>query len=495
MNKRKGSLLALLALPALLSAQEHPSRHSRYTLVDLGTFGGPSSFVASTPTPLNSGATVVGIADTPLPDPFDPYCFMDCFVAHTFQWRKGVLTDLGALADGASSGPNAINAAGVIAGISETGAIDPESEFPPVFDAVVWKDGQIIDLGTFGGTFSYANAINDRGQVVGLALNTLPHSFNLDECGAGIQTTTQARAFIWREGDGLQELGTLGGSDSCATLINERGQVAGHSFTNFIPNPVTGVPTADPFLWEDGVMRDLGTLGGTLGHPNGINNRGQVCGDSNLPGDSTTHAFLWDRGKMEDLGTLGGTFSLAQALNDRGDVVGGATTEDDQAFDGFLWRHGVMTDLGSVAGDGCSFALSINSKSQVVGQSFECFGGAAHAFLWEKGGPAIDLNTLVPAGAGMTLITATFIGEGGEITGQAVLENGEEHAFLLIPGAGETGGAASTTAATRANTAPPTTRPTSVSQGRLTPERLAATRAGFENRHRSSGPRLTKKIN
>ena len=137
---------------------------------------------------------------------------------------------------------------------------------------------------------------------------------------------------------------------------------------------------------------------------------------------------------MRDLGTLGGTYSFAEALNDKGEVIGGANTADDQAFHAFLWKRGTMTDLGTVAGDGCSFALSINSKGQVVGQSFECFGGAAHAFLWEKGGPAIDLNTLVPAGAGMTLTTATFIGEGGEITGQAVLDTGEEHAFLLIPG-------------------------------------------------------------
>ena len=282
MNKRPGSLLALLALPAILAAQEHPSKLSRYTLVDLGTFGGPNSFVANTPTPMNSEATVVGIADTPFPDPFDPYCFTDCFVAHTFQWRKGVLTDLGALADGASSGPNAINAAGVITGISETGAIDPESDFPPEFDAVVWKDGQIIDLGTFGGTFSYANAINNKSQVVGLALNATPHSFTLDECGAGIPTTTEARAFIWQEGGGLLELGTLGGSDSCAMVINQRGQVAGHSFTNLLPNPVTGVPTDDPFLWEDGKMTDLGTLGGTQGHANGLNDRGQVCGTRTL---------------------------------------------------------------------------------------------------------------------------------------------------------------------------------------------------------------------
>ena len=483
------TLLALVALPAILAAQEHLATHAHYTLVDLGTLGGPNSWVAFTVTPMNSAATVVGIADTPVHDPFDPYCFMDCSVAHAFQWRRGVLTDLGALTEGASSGPNAINAAGVVAGISETGAIDPQSEFPPEFDAVVWKDGQITDLGTFGGTFSYANAINNRSQVVGLALDAVPHLFTLDECGAGIPTTTQARAFIWQERGGLEELGTLGGSDSCALVINQRGQVAGHSFTNFTPNLVTGVPTDDPFLWEDGEMRDLGTLGGTQGHPNGINDRGQVCGSSNLAGDLTTHAFFWDRGQMKDLGTLGGTFSIAQALNENGEVVGGAMTTDDQAFNGFLGRHGAMTDLGSVAGYGCSIASSINSSGQVVGQSFECLGEASHAFLWEKGGPAIDLNTLVPSDSGLTLIDATLIGDGGEITGQGVLANGDEHAFLLIPNA------AGAAVATTAGLGPETKTPTRINHAKLTPENIATLRARFANRHHGVGLRPSTKVN
>jgi hypothetical protein len=154
--------LVMPSIPTLLLAQQQPARHSNYKVVDLGTLGGPNSYVTF---------TVVGTADTRFADPFAPQCLLDCFLVHSFQWREGKLTDLKALADNASSNPNGINAKGVIAGISENGLTDSAFASAPEFDAVVWKDGQILDVGTFGGTFSYANAINNRNQVVGFALN------------------------------------------------------------------------------------------------------------------------------------------------------------------------------------------------------------------------------------------------------------------------------------------------------------------------------------
>src|SRR5712692_5279886 len=162
------TLFAALAIPVQLAAQ-----HTRYKLIDVGTLGGPNSyFTFIGARSLNNHATAAGGADTATP--VDPaFCFNDCFLAHTFLLRDGALTDLGGLpgADVSTSGPNDINAKGVVAGIAFSGGIDPVVGFP-VFHAVIWKEGQIIDLGTFGGTFSYANAINDQDQVVGLGLNT-----------------------------------------------------------------------------------------------------------------------------------------------------------------------------------------------------------------------------------------------------------------------------------------------------------------------------------
>src|SRR5215469_16220841 len=98
-------------------------------------------------------------------------------------------------------------------------------------------------------------------------------------------------------------------------MLNEGGQVAGQSYTSSIPNPDTGIPTFDPFLWQNGVMRDLGTLGGTMGFTNAMNNSGRVVGFSDLAGDQTFHPYLWDGNTLLDLGTLGGDNGEALGIN------------------------------------------------------------------------------------------------------------------------------------------------------------------------------------
>jgi probable HAF family extracellular repeat protein len=99
----------------------------------------------------------------------------------------------------------------------------------------------------------------------------------------------------------------------------------------------------------------------------------------------------------------------------------------------FLWKHGEMKDLGSIGSDPCSRAISINSRGQIVGFTAAVCGRApTHGFLWENGGPAIDLNTLVNS-PGMALTTPLYISESGEIAGNGMLSNGDMHAFLLIP--------------------------------------------------------------
>lgn len=187
-------------------------------------------------------------------------------------------------------------------------------------------------------------------------------------------------------------------------------------------------------------MLDLGTLGGTLGFPNDLNNAGQVIGQSNLPGDLMYHPFLWEKGRMLDLGTFGGN-GYAAALNDAGEVVGQADLPGDQMWHGFLWRHGVMTDLGTVVGDTCSGAIGIGSKGQVVGASGMCFQ-TARAPLWENGGPMIDLNALIPPNSDLHLSFAENINDRGEIAGIGVVPGSGcadvnafdcGHAFLLIP--------------------------------------------------------------
>ena len=455
-------LFAALAIPLRLAAQGKQNRnngnqHHHYQLIDMGTFGGPASFINGTvnafPALNRRGMTVGGSATSVPTSPTSD--FFVCGgpeglvpnVFHGFEWQKGVVSDLGTLApvEENCSIAGSINARGQIAGVSEIDEIDPLFGVKE-FRAVLWKDGQIINLGTLGGDESFAGGINGQGQAIGFAQNAVPDPFSfLYFVIGGFSNGTQTRAFLWQNGV-MQDLGTLGGPDAGASFVSERGQVAGASYTNSTPNPVTGIPTVHPFLWEKGSMTDLGTLGGTLAFAGfadmdgGLNNRGQVVGESTLAGDLTFHAFLWTKpGPMQDLGTLGGDTATANAINDAGKVVGKADFPGSQTHDAVLWEGGVINDLGSQDGDPCSNALGISSSGQIVGGSSDC-STFLHAFLWENGGPMVDLNTLIPPGSGLTLTDAIYINDRGEIAGMGVPPGCSAqqaascgHAFLLIP--------------------------------------------------------------
>src|SRR5438093_10871474 len=317
-------LITLTTLLAVLASQDQLAAHNtKYNMIDLGTFGGPASIIApSSGGPQNparaltSRGVVVGQAETATPDPFSPDCFNPyCLAGHAFRWQDGVLTDLGTLEgvnSNLSSVANWINDRGWIAGASYSGGIDPVTGFP-ARHAVLWKNGEIIDLGTLGEDFSEANALNNRGQVVGLSLNGIPDPVSF------FDQPTDSRAFLWQNGI-MQDLGTLGGLDAGAFAVNESGQVAGISTTNAMPNATPGIPTVHPFLWQRGRMLDLGTLGGTASGVDGpailLNNRGQVAGTSTLAWDETYHPFVWERGVMTDVGTLGGDTGFISWIND-----------------------------------------------------------------------------------------------------------------------------------------------------------------------------------
>lgn len=268
--------------------------------------------------------------------------------------------------------------------------IDPQTGQPEL-RADFRYEGQVVNMGTFGGTNSLANSINSRGQATGGAENTDPDPWN---CGGliGLPSPTVWHGFVWQNGV-LTDLGTLGGPCSFGVVINDPGQITGYSFTNSTPNPTTGIPTVDPFLWDRGRMIDLGTLGGTIGFGNAVNNRGQVVGLSDIAGDVANHAFLWERGRLMDLRTLGGNNSSASWLNDAGQVIGTSDLADG-THHAFVWRNGRMTDLGTVGGDPCSNGFHTNSSGQVIGTSTNCHGTVLHAFLWDNGS-MIDLSSQV----------------------------------------------------------------------------------------------------
>ena len=434
------AVLAAMGLPVRLAAQaqedqkEQKTGHHHYKLIDIGTLGGPNSFAPWLfSLDINSRGLATAEADTSIPDPFAPNCLQStCLVNHAITSQNGVQTDLGALPGGNNSSiANWINDQGAVVGMSNNGVIDPLPGFPE-FSAVLWQGGRILELGTLGGNVSFANAINNQGQVVGGALNSIP-----DGDATGLQfnpfpVATQFRAFLWQNGV-MRDLGTLGsGNDAVALFVNDRGQVAGLSYTDTVLN-ADGIPTLDPFFWENGRMVDIGTLGGTLGTPFHMNSRGQVVGNSNVAGDQTSHAFLWDKEKgLKDLGTLPGrSVSLAIWINEAGEIVG-----LDDFFNGghgILWKNGKTIDLGTLPGDCSSEAVSINSQGQIVGNSSPDCSQDGAAVLWENGGAPVNLNTLVPPGSEFNVVFTVNINDRGEIAGDGVLPNGDVHAVLLIP--------------------------------------------------------------
>src|ERR1700675_106381 len=218
-------------MPISLAAQENakkdpPHAYHHYKLVDIAPFGGPnSSYVIGPPVSrlLNNSGVAVGSADRPTPDPSCITFNFDCFLSYGFKWQDGVAHKLGALPGFNSSIALWVSDNGLVAGISENG-IDPLTG-GPALEAILWgEDGSINDLGTLGGNESGTNAVNNSGQVVGAALNTIPDPY------LGfffLPGATQVHAFRWTNSKGMQDLGTLGGTDSSAIFINERGQIAG----------------------------------------------------------------------------------------------------------------------------------------------------------------------------------------------------------------------------------------------------------------------------
>jgi probable HAF family extracellular repeat protein len=240
---------------------------------------------------------------------------------------------------------------------------------------------KVTDLGSLGGGYSNSQSINERGQVVGES--NLPDG--------------SYHAFIYKGG----KMRDLGIGASTANCINNQGEVVG-GYTN------------QAFIYSNGKMQLLGTLGGSqfvnFSDATCINNTGEVAGQSTIPSPAfyenvAVHAFLYGGGKMRDLGTLGNAaysinhYSAASSINDRGQVVGESDIPPGSFYNhAFLYSGGTMRDLGALGSDPSttySSASCINDHAQIVGSSATTPYSLSnyHAFLY-SGTKMLDLGTL-----------------------------------------------------------------------------------------------------
>jgi probable HAF family extracellular repeat protein len=299
----------------------------------------------------------------------------------------------------------------------------------------------------------------------------------------------------WGQQYTVTDLGTLpGGTFTCATGINNTGQVVGYANT--------GGNDAFAFLYSGGSMQRLAE---TSSEAFGINDNGEVVGY--FSDGSHAHSFLYGNGRMQDLDAfVSGPSSIAYGINNHRQVVGvnsgggffygdpastnGTTTYLPSAFgindsgqvvgtisgdgDAFLYSNGVLRDLGTLPGGTSSQGNGINNSGQVVGQAYVSYG--FHAFIWQIGagmqdlgtlggdnsranainnlgqivgeadttsgvrdpfvysdGSMQDLNFLIASNPGWTLTNPTDINDNGQIVCQGTNASGETHTFLLSP--------------------------------------------------------------
>lgn len=356
---------------------------------DLGTLSG---FTFSEAMAINNHGTVAGDSQVPRPGQLN--------LAHATRWTfvKGSvhIQDMGTLVPNQSAIAVAINDAGLIAG---NAAITPS-----ITHAFAWTDKTgFIDIGTLGGDTSSARAVGAKGEVAGNSTNR----------------KGRLHAFLWTRATGIQDLGTDGGTHSFAVTMSPNGHVVGTVRTR------QGMEHAMSWTRATG-MKDIGTLpGGLVSMAWGVNNLGQVVGESQASGEPF-RAFVWTAASgMIDLNKRvpklprGMRLGTALAISDQGAIV-------------------VRTNTGLVllkpGRCQCGAALGPIAAADTVaaGAVFEVSAGiadedpaATHAVTWSWGDGSSDpaRNAIERGGDGSILASHIYAAPGTYVVTARVTDN------------------------------------------------------------------------
>ena len=363
------------------------------------------------------------------------------FAASQPQYTIANLPSLG----GTNNRANSINNRGWLAGFSNLAGNTSRH-------AALWRDGALTDLGTLGGPNSNVtwSVKSDSGIVAGISQTSTPDPLGEAWSSAAFYPGATGTGFInlgfvWENGV-MRALPTLGGNNGFATGANSRGQVVGWA-ENTVHDP-TCVPPQQlqfrPVVYgpNGNQISELPLLAGdTSGAATGINEHGQAVGISGICDQAVgrftaKHALLWDNGKIVDLGNLGAPWwNTPTNINQRGDVVGFAGAPNDP--DGNFLQAFIWTATGGMQGLGF-LPGDVHSEGYGINEKRQVVGLSCDAdgncrAFIWENGAMRDLNDFKQAGYTARLEQARDINEAGEIAGRSIDSTGVRRAFLATP--------------------------------------------------------------